>query len=290
MKLEELKAFLVLGQRLNYSVAAEELYITQSTLSRIVIRMEEELGQKLLVRDTHSVTLTDAGKLLLKTALEITKKYEQFLRQADRLKNGEYGVFHFAEIYYGMDRYLTKAIGSFRSTYPNASIDIQPMEPADVVESVLKRESDLGFTVYCGEPAHTDVLEYIPIAKEPLVVIFPDEHPLRIHKTISPADLSGCSFLFPSGETSFQNHILSHLREHGVTPGNVVFCDRVNYYTAEILASNAITLVPDCMRDQPHSNLTIRPYSERVDANYAYIRRKDNTNSAVHLYLNHIKK
>ncbi|MBQ3995821.1 MAG: LysR family transcriptional regulator [Clostridia bacterium] len=81
MKLEELKAFLVLGQRLNYSVAAEELYITQSTLSRIVIRMEEELGQKLLVRDTHSVTLTDAGKLLLKTALEITKKYEQFLRQ-----------------------------------------------------------------------------------------------------------------------------------------------------------------------------------------------------------------
>lgn len=64
MKTETLYEFLVLSKTLNYSKAAENLYISQSVLSKHIQEMEKELGTKLLFRSTHEVSLTQAGMIL----------------------------------------------------------------------------------------------------------------------------------------------------------------------------------------------------------------------------------
>ncbi|MGN1002313.1 MAG: LysR family transcriptional regulator [Oscillospiraceae bacterium] len=74
MTTERLFEFLVLSQTLSYSKAAKKLFITQSALSRHIIDMEEELGVTLLERSTHSVRLTQAGRILAQRSRHLMQK------------------------------------------------------------------------------------------------------------------------------------------------------------------------------------------------------------------------
>jgi len=76
---ERLYEFLALSRYLNYSRAARELFMTQSSLSRHVAEMEKELGVTLLERSTHGVRLTDAGKLLAQFSQRALEKYSSAL-------------------------------------------------------------------------------------------------------------------------------------------------------------------------------------------------------------------
>ena len=65
MELRQLKYFLKLAETLNFSSAAKELFITQSTLSQQILNLEREFDQPLFVRNSHEVQLTEAGRLLM---------------------------------------------------------------------------------------------------------------------------------------------------------------------------------------------------------------------------------
>ena len=74
MKTEQLYEFLVLSRTLNYSRAADALYISQSVLSRHILEMEQELNTSLFFRTTHNVSLTPAGHLLARKAESLLDK------------------------------------------------------------------------------------------------------------------------------------------------------------------------------------------------------------------------
>ena len=69
MELRQLKYFVQLSKTLNFSTAAKELFITQSTLSHQILQLENELGQPLFHRNSHEVMLTEAGQTLLPLAM-----------------------------------------------------------------------------------------------------------------------------------------------------------------------------------------------------------------------------
>ena len=68
MEIRQLKYFLKVAETLNFSEASRCLFITQSTLSQQISKLEFELGQQLFERDSHSVVLTEAGRELQKYA------------------------------------------------------------------------------------------------------------------------------------------------------------------------------------------------------------------------------
>lgn len=91
MKTEYLYEFSVLAQTLSFSRAAQALFLSQSTLSKHIQRMEEELGAQLLVHSTHAVSLTEAGRLLARQADGIIRRCsraQRQLRRGDRLDGG----------------------------------------------------------------------------------------------------------------------------------------------------------------------------------------------------------
>jgi DNA-binding transcriptional LysR family regulator len=69
MELRQLKYFLRVAETLNFSVAARELFITQSTLSQQILNLEHELDQQLFERNSHEVLLTESGLLLVSLAV-----------------------------------------------------------------------------------------------------------------------------------------------------------------------------------------------------------------------------
>ena len=86
MDIRILRYFLTVAKEQNFTKAAEQLHITQPTLSRQLAALEEELGTDLFIRGSRSITLTEAGILLKRRALEIIDLEEKML---DEIKASE---------------------------------------------------------------------------------------------------------------------------------------------------------------------------------------------------------
>ena len=87
MELRQLKYFLRVADTLNFSTAAKELFITQSTLSQQILQLERDLDQPLFMRNSHEVTLTEAGQTLVPLARETLQAAENCQLRLDELKN-----------------------------------------------------------------------------------------------------------------------------------------------------------------------------------------------------------
>jgi DNA-binding transcriptional LysR family regulator len=74
MDIRYLFEFVNVAEKLNFSDAADDLFMSQATLSKHIAAMEEELGCKLFDRSTHQVALTESGKIAADNSIQITKR------------------------------------------------------------------------------------------------------------------------------------------------------------------------------------------------------------------------
>lgn len=117
MKTSVMREFCRLAANRNYSRTAEELYITQSALSRHIAALEEELNVKLIDRSRNAFSLTSSGEMVLEAFSKILSDYETLLErlQAD---TGE-GTLDVGVLYYDMDFYVAKIRGCFHKKFPS---------------------------------------------------------------------------------------------------------------------------------------------------------------------------
>ena len=99
MELRQLKYFVKVADTLNFSEAARQLFITQSTLSQQVKQLEYELGSQLLVRTSHSVALTEAGRELLPYARKTLKDAEMCQARMDDINSMAVGTLNIGVTY-----------------------------------------------------------------------------------------------------------------------------------------------------------------------------------------------
>lgn len=155
MELRVLRYFLAVAKEESISKAAEILYITQPTLSRQLMELEEELGKKLFIRGTRKITLTEEGMLLKKRAEEIVnlvEKTEIEVSSSDDTINGE--------IYIGSGetegvRIVAQAAKQLQKEYPNIKYYLSSGNAEDVTEKLDKGLFDFG--ILTGTP---DVRKY----------------------------------------------------------------------------------------------------------------------------------
>ena len=99
MEIRQLKYFVKVAETLNFSEAARQLCVTQSTLSQQVKQLEFELGTRLLHRTSHSVTLTEAGMELMPYARDTIKASELCCARMADLTNMETGTLNIGVTY-----------------------------------------------------------------------------------------------------------------------------------------------------------------------------------------------
>jgi len=187
MELRTLQYFLSVAQEENISRAAETLHLTQPTLSRQMMDLEEEFGKKLLIRGKRRVTLTEEGMLLRKRAremLDLMEKTRSEIKSTSEAVAGEIRIGS-GETY--ALHYLTQTAGELRSRYPDIHLHISSGDGFDIMEELEKGLVD--FAVFIGE---VDVSRYdsIRLPMDDISgVLMPKEHPLAAKEAISPRDL-----------------------------------------------------------------------------------------------------
>ncbi len=150
MDFDDLNIFLHLADSRNFSKTAAQKHTSPSTLSRRIQRMEEELGQTLLLRDNRQVSLTPAGEIFLQFARQNRQQWSQLqqqLRVNQEELSGELKLFCSVTAAYS---HLPQVLEKFRSRYPKVEIQLTTGDPALALQLVQQQQVDLALA---GRPA-----------------------------------------------------------------------------------------------------------------------------------------
>ena len=199
MELRVLRYFLAGAREDNITKAAALLHVTQPTLSRQLMQLEDELGVKLFRRSQYRVVLTDDGMLLRRRAqeiIELADKAERELSHHEEALTGEVAIGCGETV--GMS-FLSRHICAFRALHPQVRFRIYSAIADDVKERIEKGLLDMGLLT---EPVDIGRYAFLRVPqKDRWGVLVPNGHPLAQKEGVGPEDLLGVPLLLSGRET-----------------------------------------------------------------------------------------
>ena len=214
-----IKEFVALAECLNFSEAAERLFIAQSSLSKHIKAMERELGVELFVRTTRSIRLSGAGELYLPYARQIAALCSDSEIAMDDWKNRSSTSLVIAVMqnpqYYDMAKYIT----GFRQVHPDLSFSMVEADEFGLYEMFQKKLVNI-FPTYANFRG-TESYTFMPMVESSIVAIVHRDHPYAGARRVSLAQLCGERLLLPTRGGSLSNLIHEAFRREGIAPGVV---------------------------------------------------------------------
>ncbi len=195
MELRVLRYFLIVAKEQSFTKAAEQLHITQPTLSRQLAALEEELGCALFHRGGRSITLTDEGILLKRRALEIIDLEDRIVDEFKGDTGMVDGVITIGCGEFAAVEILAQIISGFKEKYPMVQIALHTGTADTTLEMMNKGLIDIGLFL---EPTSTENLDYIRIQdSDRWVVSMKPDDPLAQKEVITKEDLLQLPLILP---------------------------------------------------------------------------------------------
>lgn len=184
--LHQLKVFEATARHGSFTRAAEELFLTQPTVSMQVKQLTKAIGLPLFEQVGKKLYLTDAGRELFSTCQDIFQNLEQLEMTIADLKGMKQGKLRLAVIT-TTKYFMPRLLGPFCQRYPGIDVSLTVINHERVIERLATNQDDL--YVMSQLPEHLDIKSY-PFLENPLVVVAPRNHPLVGEKNISLKRLS----------------------------------------------------------------------------------------------------
>jgi LysR family transcriptional activator of glutamate synthase operon len=194
MEMDYLCEFAVIAKLGNFSLAAEELFISQSSLSKHIISLEKELNVQLFDRTSRKVALSEAGAQILPYANQVFEIRERITRIATEQINRKKRVINITSIPVMAEYDITGAIVRFQKEYPEINLSISEHEQYEIPRLLESGECELAFIRKSHE--EPPFLEYTTFCKDYLVAVLPRSHRLSAEKTLHLQQLENEEFLF----------------------------------------------------------------------------------------------
>lgn len=249
MELRVLNYFLMVAREENITKAAQLLHVTQPTLSRQLMQLEEELGVKLFDRSSHSIILTSEGMLLKRRAQEmltLAEKAKAELKQDEESLTGKISIG--AGELLSMEE-LSEWINLFQKKYPLVSFELYSGMADNIKNRMENGTIDLGLLL---EPVDTAKYEFIRMkTREEWCALVPDDSALAKKEFVTPEELADIPVLLP-GRTSVRNELSSWLGDYMQNLNVAATFNLI--YNAVVMAKKVsyviLTLKLDCHYDR----------------------------------------
>ena len=271
MEIRTLRYFLAVAREENMTRAADLLHVTQPTLSKQLKSLEDELGKKLFVRHSFSLSLTEEGILLRDRAEDLVSmadKIEQEFLSLDDITGGDI-YFGLAESY--QIRYLAREIQRFKTAYPKMRYHITSGDTEQVTEKLDKGLLD--FAVICTVPDETKY-EYLLFPEADYFgAVLPADDPLTEKDCITAEDLAGQP-LFCS-EQSWDHDIRPWAKDR-FSELQLEGSFRLSY-NGSMFAREGLGILltlNDLIDTSPKSGMVFRPLEPRLEMNMYLIWNK----------------
>ena len=195
MELRQLKYFVKVAETLNFSEAAKELFITQSTLSQQIKQLEAEINAQLLQRNSHGVALTEAGAELLPYARRTICDAEMCRQRMLDLQDLLTGTLNIG-VTYSFAPILTESIFTFMKQYPGVKLNVFYKPMYELMDMLRRRQVDF---VLAFKPSETmEGIESHVLFQNYLAAIANPSHPIAGLPKVRIEDVARYSLALPS--------------------------------------------------------------------------------------------
>lgn len=187
MTFDQLRYFSVLAETLNYTRAADILFVSQPTLSRQIMLLEEEFQTKLFIRTYKAMHLSPAGEIFLSECRKLLLNYNQLRERMEEFRIGSQGTLTCASLGMHYPR-LLELLRGFCLDNPDIHFVMKQVSTGQVAHKTLSGEADLGLG-FSFEIGSEKDFEIIPLFNESFHIIMADSHPLAGRSSISIEEL-----------------------------------------------------------------------------------------------------
>lgn len=210
-----LKVFQTVAQRLSFTRAATELFITQPAVTKHIKELESQLGIQLFKRNGSSITLTNGGKVLLQYAEKIMHTYAEMETELAQLNNMEAGVLHIGASTTVAQTILPKLLALFKKNYPAVNFTFTQANTDVITQQVLAEKVDIAIV---EGAAHYPQIAYAPFVKDEIVLVTRANNQLSKKAEISPKQLLNIPLVLREAGSGTLDVIFNSLETVGINP------------------------------------------------------------------------
>ncbi|WP_395348595.1 LysR family transcriptional regulator [Variovorax sp. UC122_21] len=192
VSLQQLRALAAVAETGSFTLAAESLQLTQPAISHLVKRMEEDLGQPLVVRGRR-IRMTDAGQMMVDTAVRALRLIDESVNACRSQAQLREGRVVLAVGHLTAGALMPPLLGRFAHKHPKLATTLLDSTAEQMISRILSQEADLGFGSDIGQ-AHSE-LATEPLFTERMALFVREDHPLAQRSSIEARQLEALPFI-----------------------------------------------------------------------------------------------
>lgn len=255
----QLQSFLSTARTGSFTRAAKELYVSTPSLMQRINALETELGCTLFTRNSKGAQLTDAGVAFVDTATVILSTFEAGKERIARTSQAAKKIV--LGVYLRLPAFLVETIAHYKALHEDTAIELKPLQPASLDESLLKGEFDVCLFQPLAAMRERGIC-YTELIREESMCLFRPGHPFESHEHIPAELLKGQRVVVE--KTIYRLDACGQLRPF---LENVIECDNEFDDSIMIRCMDEST-VTVCTSEYGAAHcppLAIRPFEEKLD-------------------------
>ena len=273
MTFEQLQCFIASVEEKTFLDAAHSLYISQSSLSKQIMKLEQELGVMLWDRSRRKAGLTEAGNIFYQDALILLKQYSQARNRLDRFRTESQLTLSVGTLPILTQYQLTPGFRDFQAAHPGIRLSLHEVEEPELMEGFEKGIYDLVIgreAMFYGANCQTQL-----IAGDQLAAVLDSSHPLAFRSSLCLEELKDEDFIFMNPYTSIYNLCVIRCREAGFSP-RILRTARVECILSAVLIGEGISLLAgNSVRIFKPEHIAVIPLTPKIPLPVVLARHKE---------------
>jgi LysR family transcriptional regulator, transcription activator of glutamate synthase operon len=265
MEIRQIQYFLSIVETGSFSAAADEHYISQSSLSKMIIALEKELGVPVFDRSKRKVFLTEAGEAFLGHARKLNATYKAMVFELDGYKSNV-DSFSIAAIPVLTQYGITTSISQFKDLHPNIRFSLEEIDGLNILPALEEHRFDLAFTRHNN--LNHDQHASLDICMDKLLVVVSKSHRHAKRSSISLKELSNDNFIVFDKVTDLHKLIMDECGKAGFEP-TVFYSSHRKVSVFGLVGTNiGLALMPAKIYEyHQHQDVLAIPLEEHIECN-----------------------
>ena len=273
LDIKHLQYFIEVSNFNSFSRAADHLFITQPTISKMIKNLETELGVPLFDRSRKKLLLTDAGHTILEQAKLIDKAFTNLEVELDNLLGLKKGHIRIGLPPIFDAHFFLKIIGCFHERYPGITFQLVEDGSKKIEDDVDNNLLDVGVVVL---PTNNEMFEHFSFMEEDLKLILHPTHPLANQIEVKLAELANESFILFNKDFVLNDRIINACNNIGFNPHIISESSQWSFIEEMVASKLGISLLPESICRHLNKNVrTVKIVNPSIRWNLALIWGKN---------------
>ena len=273
MEIRQIQYFLSIVNTGSFSAAADEHYISQSSLSKMIIALEKELGALLFDRSKRKVSLTEAGEAFLRHARKLDADYKSMLVEMDGYRSSA-DSFSIAAIPVLAQYGIATSISQFRDLYPHIRFSLEEIDGFNILPALTDLRFDLAFARH--NYLDRDLFEGLEICRDKLLLVISRNNRYANRSSISLKELANDNFILFDKVTDLHKLIMDECGKAGFDP-TIFYSSHRKVSVFGLVGTNiGLALMPAKIYEyHRHPDVLAIPLDEYIECNIVLVHLKN---------------